>query len=90
MLIGKVVGNVWATRKHQGLDGFKLMVVHILDAEGRESRDAKVAIDNVGAGFGDHVLLASGGAARMVCSDPKVPVDLAVVGIIDDLDIVSA
>ena len=87
MLIGKVVGNIWATRKHQGLDGFKLMVVHILDSSGEATGTAKVAIDNVGAGFGDMVLLAGGGAARQVCPSPKVPVDLAVVGIVDDLDI---
>ena len=89
MLIGKVVGNIWATRKHHGLDGFKLMVVRILDASGEETGEALVAIDNVGAGFDDTVLIARGGASRLACPDPKVPVDAAIVGIVDDLDVMT-
>ena len=87
--IGKVIGSIWATRKNQGLDGFKLMVVHILDAQGQEINEMMVAIDDVGAGVGDTVLLASGSAARMVCTHHDIPVDLAIVGIVDDLDIIN-
>ena len=90
MQIGKVVGNIWATRKHEGLEGHKLMVVRILDSAGKETGDALVAVDNIGAGVSDNVLIARGGASRLACHESKVPVDAAIVGIIDDLDVLTS
>ena len=75
MKIGKVIGAVWATRKAQCLQGQTFLVVK---ADGEEI----VAADQVGAGRGDRVLLATGTVASRFCMD--APVDAAVVGILDE------
>ncbi len=74
MKIGKVVGSVWATRKAQCLQGQTFLVVQ---SEGEQI----VAADQVGAGVGDRVLLATGTVASRYCMD--APVDAAVVAIVD-------
>ncbi len=74
MKIGKVVGAVWATRKAACLQGQTFLVVQSGDS-------CVVAADQVGAGVGDQVLLATGTVASRFCMD--APVDAAVVGILD-------
>ncbi len=74
MKIGKVIGAVWATRKAQCLQGHTFLVV---ECGGQEI----VAADQVGAGAGDRVLLATGTVASRYCMD--APVDAAVVAIVD-------
>ncbi|GAA0179862.1 EutN/CcmL family microcompartment protein [Clostridium sediminicola] len=89
MIIGNVVGNVWATRKDEKLNSFKLLVVQpIKYTEGKDA-DVFVAVDSVGAGIGETVLVVNGSAARVSFStDSKsVPVDATIVGIIDTVDI---
>ncbi len=83
MLVGKVVGSIVATRKNENLLGNKFMLVKPLK-EMSEKRDAIVAIDNIGAGIGEIVLVATGSAARIGCDMSNAPVDAAIVGIIDD------
>lgn len=83
MIIGKVVGSVVATRKNENLIGSKFMIIEPL--ESMESGSNRfVAIDNVGAGIGELVLVARGSAARIGCNLEQSPVDAAIVGIIDD------
>ena len=83
MLIGKVVGSLFSTRKNEKLVGNKFMIVEPApNYEGAGSR--LVAIDNIGAGIGDNVLVATGSAARMGCDLKDAPVDAAIVGIIDE------
>ena len=83
MLAGKVVGSVVSTRKNDKLVGSKFMVVEILDQ--MRAKDQKViAVDNIGAGIGEYVLVAQGSAARIGCGMVEAPVDAAIVGIIDD------
>ena len=83
MLAGKVVGSVVSTRKNEKLIGSKFMVVEILDQ--MRAKDQKViAVDNIGAGIGEYVLVAQGSAARIGCGMVEAPVDAAIVGIIDD------
>ena len=83
MTIGKVVGSVVATRKNENLIGSKFMIIEPL--ESMESGSNRfVAIDNVGAGIGELVLVARGSAARIGCNLEQSPVDAAIVGIIDD------
>ena len=82
MIVGKVVGSVVATRKNEKLTGHKFMIVEPysnMDGNGRI-----VAIDNVGAGIGEDVLVAFGSAARIGCGVKDSPVDAAIGGIIDD------
>lgn len=84
MIIGKVVGTVIATRKNSNLVGNKFLIVQPIDEYGFDSKNRVVAIDNVGAGNGDLVLVAIGSAARIGCNMDNAPVDAAIVGIVDD------
>jgi ethanolamine utilization protein EutN len=81
MELGIVVGNVVSTRKHEDLVGNKLLLVRPL--EGKEEKKL-VAIDVVGAGIGDAVLIAKGSSARCACFKKDAPVDAAIVGILDE------
>ncbi len=81
MVIGLVVGSVIATRKNEKLIGQKLLVVRPL--ENMEEKGEFVAIDDVGAGIGETVLVAKGSAARIGCGLESAPVDAAIVGIVD-------
>jgi len=83
MLIGKVVGSVVATRKNEKLTGSKFLIVESM--HGCEPK-CVIAVDNVGAGTGEIVLVALGSAARACLDNPHVPVDAAVVGIVDGPD----
>ena len=86
MIICKVIGHVWATKKEPRLEGLKLMVVQ---EEGSEKQNHGAA-DVVGAGIGEKVLVVSGSTARSIFRermDGQVPTDMAIVGIIDSLEI---
>ena len=82
MLIGKVVGSVVSTRKLDNLVGSKFMIVE--PVQSLNSSHRIVAIDQIGAGIGEFVLVAQGSAARIGCDMERAPVDAAIVGIIDD------
>lgn len=81
MKIGKVIGTVVSTRKDEALVGFKLLVI-----EADETGERLVAIDTVGAGVGERVLVATGSAARVTLA-VHAPVDATVVGIIDTVNL---
>ncbi len=83
MIIGKVVGSVISTRKNENLVGNKFLIVEPIQSMSRGS-DRLVAIDNVGAGIGEVVLVATGSAARIGCGMESAPIDAAIVGIIDE------
>ena len=87
MEIGTVIGNVWATKKAEGISGQKLLVIDVMQQNKLEKANLIVAADIIGAGIGDMVLVCRGNPARMVVGDGKTPVDAAVVGIVDSLDI---
>ena len=82
MIIGKVVGSVVSTRKNDNLIGNKFMIVEPIPSLKVENRI--VAIDKIGAGIGEYVLVAQGSAARVGCGLETAPVDAAIVGIIDE------
>ena len=82
MIIGKVVGSVIATRKNEKLTGSKFLIVEsMLGCEPKRC----VAIDNVGAGIGEIVLVTTGSPA-LLCLDNKMPIDAVIVGIVDSED----
>ena len=83
MIAGKVVGSIVATRKNEKLIGNKFMIVEIVDNMSEKAKQL-IAIDNIGAGIGEYVLVAQGSAARVGCDVKDAPVDAAIVGIIDD------
>lgn len=88
MLIARVIGTVVATRKHERLVGSKIQVVQPLEPKGQEPYgDPFVAIDAVGAGVGERVVVVLGSSARQGVDDDRIPVDATIIGIIDRIDI---
>lgn len=83
MIVGKVVGSVVSTRKSDKLIGQKFMIIEPVNHM-NAGLSRIVAIDMIGAGIGEYVLVAQGSAARIGCGVETAPVDAAIVGIIDD------
>lgn len=83
MIIGKVKGSVVSTRKNENLTGNKFMIIEIVEKM-QTGEKQLVAIDKIGAGIGEFVLVSTGSAARIGCGMEGAPVDAAIVGIIDD------
>jgi microcompartment protein CcmK/EutM len=90
MILARVAGTVVATRKDERLEGFKLLVVRPVTPEGRETGGYVVAVDTVDAGYGELVLVVSGSSARMASGCTDRPIDAAIAGIVDELDVPRA
>ena len=86
MLLAKIVGTVVATRKDPRLVSTKLLVVRPVDPRGKGDANYLVAVDTVDAGVGETVLVVSGSSARMAAGMKDCPVDAAIVGIIDTVE----
>src|SRR6185503_9669008 len=87
MLIARVVGDVVATQKHKSHEGCKLLLVQPLNLDGSDRGDAVVAVDAIDAGAGDRVLLVTEGFSAMTSvGRPQSPIDMAVIGFIDEID----
>lgn len=84
MIVGKVKGTVVATRKNDNLIGCKFLIVEPIDGM-KGNNESIVAVDHVGAGIGETVLIATGSAARIGCNMPAAPIDAAIVGIVDEI-----
>jgi ethanolamine utilization protein EutN len=87
MILGRIVGTVVATRKDERLVSNKLMVVRPVDPQGKPDSNYLVAVDTVDAGVGETVLVVSGSSARMASGLKDCPVDAAIVGIIDTIEV---
>jgi len=85
LIIAKVVGTVISTRKNSNLVGNKFLIVEPIDEMNFKSKSRIVAVDNVGAGVGEIVLVVFGSAARVGCNAQSAPIDAAVVGIVDSI-----
>ena len=84
MIICKVIGHVWATKKEPNLEGLKLMIVQ---EDEPKTEKTYVAADVVGAGIGERVIVVSGSTARKAFGNDDIPADMAIVGIIDSVEI---
>jgi microcompartment protein CcmK/EutM len=87
MLLARIVGTVVATRKDPRLVSNKLLLARPIDPRGTAEGNHLVAVDTVDAGVGETVLIVSGSSARMASGMKDCPVDAAVVGIIDHVDV---
>ena len=87
MILAKVVGTVVATRKDEKLVSNKLLLARPIDPRGKAERSYLVAVDTVAAGFGETVLIVSGSSARMASGMKDCPVDAAIVGIVDTIEV---
>ncbi|MCI9532504.1 MAG: EutN/CcmL family microcompartment protein [Lachnospiraceae bacterium] len=82
MITARLIDNIWATRKSELLNGYKLMVVEVIG--GTDAGKRLVAVDVISAGIGDRVLVTLGSSARKMFEDDNIPVDAAIIGIIDE------
>jgi ethanolamine utilization protein EutN len=90
MLIGRVVGEIVSTHKHPSHEGRSLLLVQPLNLDGSNRGDAVVALDAVGAGIGDRVLLATDGYSAMTSVGKlQAPIDMAAIGFIDEVDLMD-
>ena len=87
MILGKVVGTVWATRKDEELTGMKLQIVKQVDLDYKLKETFVVAVDTVQAGVGDIVLIATGSSARQTTVTKNKPVDAVIMAVVDKLDV---
>lgn len=87
MTLGKVTGTVVATQKDKKLIGSKLMVVQDVDLNGEVDRKYTVAVDVVGAGIGEIVLVATGSSARQTDVTSNKPVDAVIMAIVDTIEV---
>lgn len=89
MNLGRVIGNVWATRKTESLKGKRMLFVQPLSFSGVETGNKMVALDTVDAGVGDTVMYVSSTEATIPFKPLLIPVDATIVGIVDRVDHVS-
>lgn len=85
MRLGVVVGQVVCTVKQPNVEHDKLLLVRGIGPDGELTGDMEVATDNLGAGFGEWVLVVSGSSARRTQQSLESPIDLSVIGIVDEM-----
>ena len=87
MILGKVIGTVWSTRKDENLVGSKFLIVRQLNLDYTPTEKFVVAVDSVGAGVSEVVLVAQGSSARQTKITKNKPVDAVIMAIVDKLDV---
>ncbi|HEY3174775.1 MAG TPA: EutN/CcmL family microcompartment protein [Candidatus Polarisedimenticolia bacterium] len=87
MLLAEVIGTVVATAKHDSFEGFKMLLVQPVTPDGRPSGAEIMAVDSVGAGVGERVLVVvEGKSAGDAVRNRHAPLDAAIIGIVDRID----
>jgi len=81
--LAKITGTVVATRKDETLTGYKLMIVRRIDSQGNFIDSEEVAVDYVGAGVGETVLIGQGSSVRVDKKKREAVIDMAIIGIVD-------
>ena len=90
MLIGRVIGDVVATQKAPSHEGHKILLVQPLNLDGTDRGEPVLALDAADAGVGDRVLIVTEGFSAMTAvGRPQSPIDMAVIGVIDSVDLVD-
>jgi microcompartment protein CcmK/EutM len=87
MILARIIGTVVATRKDDRLHGRKLLIARLVGVDGKDEKGHVVAVDTVGAGARETVLIVQGSSARMAFGCKDCPVDAAVVGIVDTVEV---
>ena len=87
MLMGLVAGTVVSTQKDEGLNGFKLLLVRIVNIEGEATSSYVLAADAIGAGADEMVIVVQGSSARFTDRTVDKPVDSAIVAIVDTIEV---
>lgn len=87
MFFAKVIGNVWATRKDENLNSFKLLFIQPMNSRRENTGDPIVAVDTVGAGNDETVIYITAREAVIPLPVEMAPVDASIVGIVDRIDL---
>ena len=87
MILARIVGTVVATRKDDRLLGRKLLVARLINVNGQDEKGHLIVVDTVGAGANEVVLIVQGSSARMAFGCKDCPIDAAVVGIVDTVEV---
>ena len=82
MVVGTVIDNIWSTRKDDGLIGLKFMLIDLLG--GKDDGKQIIAVDTIGAGIGERVIICQGSSARRMNRLEEAPIDAIIIGIVDD------
>jgi len=86
LYLGKVIGNIWATRKYNALNNFKLMFVQPINSKSEITGEPIVAVDTVGAGPGETIIYITASEAVIPLPVDMAPVDASIVGIVDTIN----
>ena len=87
MQMGIVIGNVWATKKEDNLRGLKFLIIQPELPDRSYTGSPFIAVDRIGAGVGDQVLVTNGSAAANMPTEAKLPIDALIIAIIDSIDV---
>jgi len=90
LILAKVIGTVWATRKDERLVGTKIQIVKPVDLDYKPKDGFLVAVDSVGAGVGEIVLVVQGSSARQTELTENKAIDATIMAIVDRLDVEDA
>ena len=86
MQLGKVIGSIWATRKYESINGYKLMLVQPLNGNLKNLGDPIIAVDTAGAGPGEIIYFITASEAVIPMDVDMAPVDASIVGIVDSIN----
>ena len=87
MLLGKIIGSVWATRKFESINGYKIMIVQPVNSSYEKLGDPIIALDTVGAGPGEIIFYITASEAVIPLDVKMAPVDSSIVGIVDTINL---
>jgi len=90
MIIARILGTVVATQKDERLSGKKLLIVKPINLDGTDQSGYIVAVDTVGAGFHEKVLIVAGSSARLTDGNKDCPIDAAIVGVVDSYELLKS
>lgn len=86
MILGKVIGSIWCTQKEDGMNQLKLLIIDPITWKGESVGQPIIAVDRIGAGQGERVIISRGSPARTIVNK-NAPIDAVVVGIVDSLEV---
>lgn len=87
MYLGRVIGTVVSTMKVPTLTGCKFLIVEKINQDLTDEKEVEIAVDTVGAGDGETVIVVGGSSARRAMGDSELPIDSAIVGIVDTVEV---
>ncbi|WP_223590539.1 EutN/CcmL family microcompartment protein [Neobacillus bataviensis] len=87
MLLARVIGSVWAIQKEKGMENMKLLIVQPINEFKQSTGNVLAAMDQIGAGIGEFVIVTQGTPAQRITAEKNAPIDAAIVGIIDSFEI---